>query len=212
MDVIDKVKRLYDSNPDEKQLDLYLSDIRESLTTSNRNFLSLQILLIIAMVTYYLVVYAGWEGISYGSIKISDKSLFQKIFLNIPATIFVMQTCIGYLRRLQREVYDYATINRCKILGELSLHELRLPSSYIQSLDIMRFEEGILGKIISNIVARIMISVFVMLPAVYMVRESIINFHTFGASDIISVISSGLVIIMCCSGFIIIILTSKIKA
>lgn len=211
MDVIAKVKALYESNPDEKHLELFLSDVRDSLIKSDRQFMNLQVLLLIAVVTYYLVVHAGWEGISYGPVKISDKSLFQKVFLVIPSALFVMQTCIGYLRRLQREVYDYATISRCKILAELGLHELRLPSNYILGLDIMQFEAGIIGKMVSNIVTRIMIYAFVVGPAFYMISEALKNFGVFGTSDIVSSFSSILVIIMCCSGIIIIVLTARIK-
>ena len=212
MDVIAKIKALYESSPDETHLELFLSDVRDSLITSNRQFMNLQLLLLIAVVTYYLVVHAGWEGISYGPIKISDKSLFQKIFLIIPSALFVMQTAVGYLRRLQREVYDYATIARCRIFGELSLHELRLPSNYIQGLDIMQFEAGIIGKMVSRIVSWIMIYVFVLGPAIYMISEATKNLGVFGTSDIISIISSILVVIMCCSGIIIIVLTGRIKA
>lgn len=212
MDVIAKVKALYESNPDEKHIEQFLSDVRDSLITSNRQFLNLQLLLLIAVTTYYLVVHAGWEGVSYGSIKISDKSFFQKIFLLIPSALFVMQTATGYLRRLQREVYDYAIIDRCKIFAELSLHELRLPSSYILGLDIMQFEAGFLGKIVSRIVAIIMIYAFVIGPAIYMIAEAIKNLGIFGISDIVSTIASILIIIMCGCGIIVVRLTGRVKA
>lgn len=212
MDVIKNIETILESNPDEKQLDQYIADIRESLTSTNKQFFAYQFSLFFTLILYHLIIHEGWKGISIGSVQISGNSLFDKAFLIFPAGILIVISSLGYLRRLQREVYDYLTISRLQILGQTGVHELRLPSNYILGLDILRREGGFEGKIISYVNMYIVAFVFIIGPATYMLIESMLNIKQYGFFDPLALLTLVLVTLSFISIYMILKVTSRIKS
>lgn len=168
-------------------MDKFLGDVRDSLAGSNKQFITYSLLVVVALVTYHLVVYEGATGLSLNSLQIPDPELFRKVFLVVPAALLGAFACIGYLRRCQREVYDYLTISRYRVLATTGLHELRLPPDYLLGLFLLRTEGGIIGKIISTVVALLSVVVFVVGPAFYIAYASRQNIALFGFNDLLAV-------------------------
>ena len=164
MQIIPRIKEILDAQPEDALLDKFIADIRDGLATSNKQFISLSVLVITALATYHLVAYEGASGITLNSIRISDATLFRRVFLVVPATLLGAMSCVGYLRRWQREVYDYLAISRCRVFGKTGLHELRLPPDYILGLFVLGKEGGFIGKAISHTVAFLTGFVFTFAP------------------------------------------------
>jgi len=196
MNVLERIQEVIAAEPNDVQLDKYLGEVRDSLATSSKLFITYSVLIIIALVMYHLVVYEEASGLSFNSLKIANISLFRRVFLAFPAALVASVAAIGYLRRAQREVYDYLSISRYKILGKTGLHELRLPADYILGLFVLSNEGGLLGKIVSKTVAFFDAVIFVIVPVAYIVSEAIINIRMFGISDVICLIASGTAIIL----------------
>lgn len=212
MDVIKNINEIIESEPDDSQLDMYLSDVRESLGATNKQFISYQFLFLFTLVIYHLIVHEGWQDLSVGSIKVSDSSLFDQVFLVVPAGIFIIMSAIGYLRKLQREVYDYLAISRLRVLGKTGVHELRLPSNYILGLDILRHEGGAIGKFISHLSAWVLSFIFLIAPAIYMLTEAIGNLKQYGQTDPVSILILVLVLLSFISGLAIIKISGLVNA
>jgi len=212
MDIVPRIKEVLEAAPNEAQLDKFLNDVRDSLATSSKQFISFTILVATALVTYHLVVYEGASGVSLNSIRISDATLFRRVFLVVPAALLGAASCVGYLRRCQREVYDYLTISRYSVLGKTGLHELRLPADYILGLFLLRTEGGSLGKVIASIIAFLSVAVFVFAPAAYIVRSAVENTAMFGASDPLTIAASGTAIVLCVCSLVVVVLAGRIKA
>jgi hypothetical protein len=212
MDILPCIKEVIEADPNDDQLDKFLEDLRESLATSNKQFLSLSILVITALVTYHLVSYEGASSFSLNSIEIANTVLFRRAFLLVPAALLGARACIGYLRRCQREVYDYLAISRYRVLGKTGLHELRLPSDYILGLFLLRTEGGTLGKIISSVVGSLSMTVFSFAPAIYVINESVKNITAFGSSDFLTVAASRIAIALSGCSLLVVWLALRIKA
>jgi hypothetical protein len=118
MDLFNRIRDVLAAEANDAQLDKFLADVRDSLTASNRQFLSYQALIIGSLVTYHLVKYGGSTGISVGGLQLTDTLLFQRVFLIFPAALLAASACVGYLRRLQREVFDFLSISRYRILAK----------------------------------------------------------------------------------------------
>jgi len=212
MDIITSINKVLAAEANEAQLDKFLGDVRESLATSNRQFLSFSVLAITALVTYHLVAYEGASSVSLSAIKISDTALFRRVFLIVPASLLGAMSCIDYLRRCQREVYDYFAISRYRILGETGLHELRLPSDYLLGLFLLRNEAGALGKIISSLIAFLSVIVVNAAPAIYVVHAVVENIAVFGIADFLAVAASFMAIVLSGSSILVVWLAGRIKA
>ena len=212
MNVLKRIREVIPAEPNDVQLDKYLGEVRDSLATSSKQFLTYSVLIITALVMYHLVVYEGASGLSFNSLKIANIPLFRRVFLVFPAALVAAVAAIGYLRRVQREVYDYLTISRYRVLGKTGLHELRLPADYILGLFVLRNEGGLLGKVVSTTVAVLDAIVFVIVPVAYIVSEATINARMFGTSDVICLVASGTAIILSVCSFLIILLSGRIKA
>lgn len=212
MDVLSRIKEVITADPNDSQLDKYLGEVRDSLAASSKQFIAYSVLIITALVTYYLVVYEGASGVSFNSIQISNTSLFRRVFLVFPAALIAAMASVGYLRRIQREVYDYLTISRYRVLGKTRLHELRLPPDYILGLFMLGIEGGLLGKVVSDSVVLLSVVVFVIAPAAYIVSEAAINLRMFGISDILCLFASSTAIVLSVCGLLIVRLSGRIKA
>ena len=211
MDLLGRIREILDSKEDAEEVAGFLSDVRESLAASNRQFIVYQVLLLASLVTYYLVVYT--EGtFSFNSIKVIDRSLFQRVFLLVPAALLCAQAAIGYLRRIQRETYDLLQIARCRVLGRTGLHELRLPADYILGLFVLRNEGGRAGFIIGNVGAFLGALAFVIGPAMYIGYEAVRNIEIFGVRDVLSSAISVMALVLCFSGLGIMRLSRHVKA
>ena len=189
-----------------------MSDVRDGLAASSKQFITFTVLVITALVTYHLVVYEGASGISFNSVEITDATLFRRVFLVVPAALLGAFSCVGYLRRCQREVYDYLTISRYRVLGKTGLHELRLPADYILGLFVLRAEGGFLGKVVSSVVTFLCVAVFVFAPAAYIVRSAAENIAVFGAADPVVLVASGTAIALCVCSLLVIVLAGRIRA
>lgn len=133
------------------------------------------------------------------------------MFLIVPAALLGVTACVGYLRRWQREVYDYLSISRCRVFGQSGLHELRLPADYILGLFLLGQEGGSIGKFIARIVAFSLGVAFVFVPVVYIVKAAAENLVMFGVSDLISLAASAIAIILSLSSIVIVHLAGRIN-
>ena len=212
MDVLSRIREVIAADPNDPQLDKFLGEVRDGLAASNKQFHTYSVLIIAALVTYHLVVYEGASGVSFNSIQISNTLLFRRVFLLFPAALIAAVASVRYLSRIQREVYDFLTISRYRVLGKTGLHELRLPPDYILGLFILGIEGGLLGKVVSVSVALLSLAVFVFGPAAYVISEAAINLRTFGISDILCLFTSSTAIVLSVCGLIIIGLSGRIKA
>jgi hypothetical protein len=172
MDLLPKIKQVLEAEKNEAQLDKYLADVKDSLASSNKQFLSFGLATLVALITYHLVVYEGAKTQSFEGISLSASTFLQKVFLVVPAALMCAKSSIGFLRRCQREVYDYLIISRYSMLAETGLHELRLPSDYILGLFYLRSEGGLVGRVLSSIVMLLVTLVFTFGPAIYIAHAS----------------------------------------
>ncbi len=171
MDVLGKIRQVLDAEPNEAQLNDFLADVRDSLATSGKHFIGLQMLSMLALLSYHLVVHEGTTLLLFEGLPLSTSALLQRVFLVVPAALLSAASAIGYLRRCQREVYDYLSISRFRVLGQTGLHELRLPSDYILGLCYLRDQGDLAGKAVSHLVASLWIVVFALGPVFYVVYE-----------------------------------------
>ena len=209
--IFPKIKKVLTAERNDAQLDRFLSDVRESLVSSNRQFLAYAALILGSIVTYDLLVYGHGTVITFNGVQVTDLTLFRRVFLVIPAGLLAAMACVGYLRRAQREVFDFLAISRYQILGATGLHELRLPADYVLGLFLVRIEEGLLGKVVSGLVAILAMTVFVLAPTGYVITEAIKNIVRYGKHDVLCVASSVIAIILCICSVIIVILAGRIR-
>jgi len=212
MDVRERVRSLMASPKGEDHIDKFLSDVRDSLAVTNRQFIAYEALIIASIVSYHLVVYEGSAVVSINHLKISDPTFFRRIFLVFPSALLAAVAAIGYLRRLQREVYDYVSISRFRHLGRTGLHELRLPPDYILGLFVLQTEGGRLGLIVSRLVAFLAFVSFVMAPVGYVLNEAIKNVIFFGVGDWLCLGASCVSIVLCACSLLIVRISGSIKA
>ena len=113
MNLLWKIETIDKSAPNEAQLDKFLDQVRDSYENANLQFIRYQILLVISIIMYHLIVYGGGTLTVFG-IQIKDHDLFRRTFMVFPAFLIAAISCIGYLRILQRETYDFLTIPRVR--------------------------------------------------------------------------------------------------
>ena len=212
MNVLPRIRVVLAGEPNEAQLDKYLADLRDSLSGSNKQFITYSLLVIASLVIYYLVVFQGATGLSLNSVQITDAKLFRKVFLVVPAALLGAAACIGYLRRCQREVYDYLAISRYRVLATTGLHELRLPADYILGLFLLNIEGGPVGKVVSGVVSLLSLAVFFLGPATYIVYASIANTMLFGLSDPLSTGATSVAILLSVCSLAVVGLGMRVKA
>jgi len=212
LNVLNRVREVLAAESDDAQLDRFLSEIRDSLAASNRLFLGYAALIAGSLVTYHLLVYGGSTAISFSGVQLTNISLFRRVFLIFPAALLAAMACVGYLRRLQREVFDFLTISRYRILGKTGLHELRLPADHILGVFVLRAEGGVVGKIVSNIIMILFITAFVIGPTTYILTEAIKNLRVFGVNDVLCLVASAAAIVLCICGLLVAALAGRIKA
>jgi len=212
MDILARIKEVLEAEPNEAQLDKFLHDVRDSLAASNKQFIAYPLLAIAALVMYHLVNYEGASGLAFNSLQVSDTKLFRKLFLVVPAALLVAGAGVGYLRRIQREVYDYLTISRYRPLAQTGLHELRLPPDYLLGLFLLNIEGGAVGKVVVAIVMFLETLVFIAGPAVYVVVAAAHNFAVFGIGDALSTLFGAIAMTLSVCSLAVIALAGCIKA
>lgn len=183
MDLLPKILQVLEAEPNEAQLDKYLADVKDSLASSNKQFLSFGLATLVALITYHLVVYEGATSQSFEGLPLSTSALLRKVFLVVPAALMCAMSSIGFLRRCQREVYDYLAISRYRPLAQAGLHELRLPSDCILGLFYLKTEGGLVGRVLSAIVMFLVSLVFTFGPAVYIAQASGESVARHGLAD-----------------------------
>ena len=68
MGVLERVQKVMTADIDDAQLDRFLSEVRDSLATSSRQFLAFQTLIVGSLVTYHSpVVYGGISTVSFSN-------------------------------------------------------------------------------------------------------------------------------------------------
>jgi len=183
MDLLPKIKQVLAAEKDDAQLDKFIADVKDSLASSNKQFVAFGLASLVALVTYHLVVYEGAKSQTFEGLPLSASALLQKVFLVVPAALMCAKASIGFLRRCQREVYDYLVISRYKPVAEAGLHELRLPSDYILGLFYLKYEGGLVGKILSNLVMTFVALLFSFAPVVYIAHASGESVARHGVTD-----------------------------
>lgn len=212
MVVLSRIREVLAADPNEPQLNQFLTDVRDSLAASSRQFLAYSALIVTSLVAYHVVVYQGASVIPFYAVHLSNMSLFRRVFLVFPAALVAAMASVGYLRRLQREVYDYLSISRYRVLGQTGLHELRLPADHVLGLFLLRNEGGLVGKVVSYVVTSLSITAFVFGPIVYIIGEAAANLQRFGLVDILCDTASVTAIALSLCGLIIVVIASRIKA
>lgn len=212
MDIFARIEQVLAAEPNDIQLDKYLSDVRDSLETSNKLFIGYTFLIVTTLVTYHLVSYAGATGLTLNSVQLSDPSLFKRVFLVVPAGLLVAKASIGYLRRCQREVYDFLSLSRYRVIGHSGLHELRLPADYILGLFYLKNEGGQVGCAVSSIVIQISFCASTLAPVAYILCAAYLNVKVFSVADSLCLAASVLACILSICGLLIVWLAIRIKA
>jgi hypothetical protein len=205
-------QKVLDAEKNEAQLDSFLADVRNSLAGINRQFLSYLMLVVGSIVVYHLVVYGGSKDFSIEGLQLTDSSLFKKTFLIVPAASLAASAGVGYLRRLQREVFDHLSISRYRILVRTGLHELRLPGDYLLGFFLLGIEGGRLGKVVSGVVVYLLSLITSALPVAYIVIQACINIRLFGREDILCDAASGLAIFLCVIALVVARMAGSIRA
>jgi hypothetical protein len=211
LDLLNRIGEILGAEKNDAQLDKYLDQVRESYAGTNRQFIRYQVATISSLVAYHLIVYGGATFTPVGGVQLTDSSLFRQTFLVFPSALLAASASVGYLRMLQREVYDYLTISRYRILAKTGLHEFRLPGDFILGLFILHIEGGRIGKIVSLVVATLSLFSFFIAPAVYILNESIRNVLIFGWYHWICVTATAISIILSVSSLIIIRLSHNVQ-
>lgn len=183
MDLLPKIRQVLEAEPNEVQLDKYLADVKDSLASSNKQFLRFSLATLVALITYHIVVFEGASSQSFEGLPLSTSAFLQKVFLVVPAALMCAMSSIGFLRRCQREVYDYLIISRYRPLAQTGLHELRLPSDYILGLFYLKTEGGLVGRILSGVVMFLVSLVFTFGPAIYIAQASGESVARHGLTD-----------------------------
>lgn len=212
MNVFARVKQVLDAEPNEAQLEKYLSDVRESLATSSKLFIGYTFLIVTTLLTYHLVAYAGATGFTLNSLQLADPSLFKRVFLVVPAGLLVAKASVGYLRRCQREVYDYLTLSRYRALSQSGLHELRLPADYILGLFFLKNTGGVLGNVLASTVAFASFLASVVAPVAYVLCAAYLNVSAFGAADFLCLSASIIAAAMSICALLIVYLAMRVEA
>jgi hypothetical protein len=212
VDVLKRIREVLSAETNDTQLDRFLSEVRDSLAGSSRLFLAYYGLTLGSVVTYHLVVYGGKTMISFSGVQVADTLLFRRVFLLFPAALLAATACVGYLRRLQREVFDFLTISRYPILGKTGLHELRLPADHILGLFMLRNEGGVVGKIISRLIAVLSTVAFVVAPTIYVISEATKNVRLFGWNDTLTLTTSIVSAVLSMCSLVVVGLAGRIKA
>lgn len=206
MKLFDRVQEVVNVRGREVEIDRYVADLRESLASSKRQFITYKALALASLVTYYLVSYRA-AAFTFHDVQITDVALFRRVFLVVPAAFLAAGMAVGYLRLVQGDVYDHLSLLRFPELGKAGLHELRLPADYILGLDFLRCNGGVLGKVVSLIIALLDMLAFVLAPAMYISREAIVNAQT--TTDSVTVIASVVAVLLSVAAVVIIPLANR---
>jgi hypothetical protein len=211
-DVLERIGKVMEGEKKDEQLDKFLSDVRDSLETTSGHFLRYTTLIVTSIVTYHLVVYGGVKVVAFGGVQLTDTSLFRRIFLIVPSALLAAMAGVGYLRRFQREVYDYLSVSRYRILGETGLHELRIPGDYTLGLFVLSIEGGWTGRIVSYVVISLVATAFTIGPTIYVIQEACTNIWLFGVKDDVCTTASTISVILCLCSFIVVTLSTRIRS
>ena len=212
MNVLDRVKQVLAGEKNDVQLDKYLDDVRDSLAGSNGQFLSFLMLAVGSIVVYHLVVYGGSKNVSVSGIELTNSALFRQTFLIIPTASLACSSGVGYLRRLQREVFDYLSISRYRVLAHSGLHELRLPGDYLLGFFVLGIEGGRVGNVIRAVVVFLLSLITTVLPTTYVLVQVRANMQLFGWGNLLSDAASGLALLLCLIALIAAWMVSRVEA
>ena len=200
-DLKNRVRGVLDGESEE-EIKSYISDLRSSLTDTN-NKLSRNLAVLVALIaTHYLSVSNLNSKVKVLGIDFPDEPLFQSIVLLLAAVSFLQVMSLSYLRKFQRECYDWMKVMGYKVMGGTKLHELRLPSDARLAADILRFNSFKLERT-TGVVCWIILSYTTFaLPVTYIFRYSIksviIFIEPFQLEGFIFSIASFLCCLTCC--------------
>src|SRR5216684_1266398 len=108
VDLINRIRDVLAAESNDAQLDKYLDQLRDSYGITSRQFLRYQITIVFSIVAY-LIVYGGGTLTPVAGVQLTDSGLFRRTFLVFPAALLAASACVGYLRKIQRETYDFLT-------------------------------------------------------------------------------------------------------
>ena len=160
-----------------EEIGQYLSDVRDGLSATMSACNRASTLMLVLIATHYLSTSGLGADVTLLGVDFPDNPIIQTFILLFTALIFLRVMSLSYLRKFQREVYDWGKVLhyrkiKCE-LGSTGLHELRLPSDPLLGADLLKFDDGLLEKIVGTIVWNILSFMYVLLPTIYILHYSI---------------------------------------
>jgi len=151
----------------EDEIKDFVSDIRKGLSETGGEYRKSSTFLLLLLGTHYLSASGIDEHVRFIGTDFPDEPIFHAAILLISSIVFLRIMSLSYLRKFQRECYDWIMVKRYKKMGSTGLHELRLPSDPILGADLLRFDDNILEKRIGVILWIIISYAFFALPLSY---------------------------------------------
>ncbi len=192
-----------------ERVDKYIDQIRGSLKETNKKFGHYVFYLIISIIFYHLYIFCGFNEINIMGVKVSNTLLVRKWFLVVSSVLFLIQTCIGYLRVYQQESIEWLSAKYYPDEFKSGIYRLTFPASYILGLDILHRQSSKISKAIAFVPSFFLAFGSSVAPAYYIYWAYSKAFRDFGVDWelVVSSIISGILII---HGFIIIFRSQKI--
>lgn len=190
------------------ELEAFLRELRDSIAASGKQFIAYPALIVAALTTYYFSTRLG-SAVTVNGIQLGDPTLIRRVFLVVPSALLTAFASVGYLRRMQRTVYEYVTLARNPGLHKSGFYLLRLPSDYIAGLYLLNTEGGGLGKLISIVVVVLTAWAFFLGPIAFILDESFENISYFGFNDLVCLTASSISVLLCFCAIVILQLSNQ---
>ena len=210
MNLYSRINLLLAAPNTSRELDAFVSDLRESMANSSKQFITYPALIVAALITYFVATRLG-TSVTVSGVKFDDANLIRRVFLVVPASLITASTAVGYLRKMQRVVYEYIVLPRYPALHKAGLYQLSLPSDYISGLFLLHEEGGKIGKLISLTVVMLVAYAFLLGPMAFIVVEATANVVRFGLNDVACLIASSVSILLCLCSLVIAHLAGRFK-
>lgn len=179
------------------RVDYHIDKIKESLSTTNRLFITYVSFLGLSIIAFHLYIYGYLYEINIFGQKLSQFILIKRWFLLIPSILFFLSSLLGYLRVYQMECIEWLIAKHRNKEFTSEIFRLALPSSYILGLDILRRQNDKWIKLIASIPSIILAFGTIIIPILYVncMYGRILKDLLFDYQTIVSCLISNLFII-----------------
>ncbi len=157
------IPELFDKNENDR-VDYYIDKIRDSYKTTNKLFISLILLQVFSITTYYLFIFKQIGTISIFGFETSDPEFVKTWFLIIPSTLFLINSYVGYLRVYQKESIEWLLCLYRNKEFKSNIFRLTFPANHILGMEILQLQKSKLVKIINYIPSFIIAFISVLGP------------------------------------------------